>query len=100
LNSLAIAALLVLVAILFGVVIERADDIQDSRVAFTAESCRQQNMRHDVTIRKLDQLIADLPPGTQKRRARRGRESTVALIDALAPERDCRAVVRRIELDD
>ena len=99
-NSLGLAVLLVLIAGLFAFNQDTASDIQDSRVDFVRQSCVAQNERNVATIRRLDQLIADLPPGSRQRRAVTNRASTVALIDALAPQRDCDRVVARVELDD
>jgi hypothetical protein len=64
------------------------------------EQCQGQNARHDRTIRELDAQIADLPQA-RRREAEARREGTVALIKALVPKRDCRAVVAQIrEADD
>lgn len=70
--------------------------IQQSRVEIGRESCRAQNDRHDATIRKLDELVAALPPGPRKRQAEESRAGTVQLIEALAPRRDCGALVEQI----
>jgi hypothetical protein len=40
-------------------------------------------------VARLDRLIADIPPGERRERAEQGRDTTVALIDQLAPRRDC-----------
>jgi hypothetical protein len=99
LNSLAIAAILLLVAVLFAFNQATAGDIQDSRAELVRESCEQQNKQHDNTIRRLDVAIAAIPPGPRKRRAERNRRYTVSLIEALAPERDCDRLVRRVRAD-
>jgi len=96
LNSLGLAVLLVLMAFLFWKAVDTTQRVQQSRVEVTRTNCLAQNNRHDATVRKLDQLIADIPPGARRRRAERGRASTVALIDALAPKRDCKAVVDQV----
>jgi hypothetical protein len=70
-----------------------ARDIQAQRVSSIVQSCEQQNARHDATIATLDRLIRQQPAG-QRRRAERSRASTVLLIDALAPMRDCQKVLR------
>jgi hypothetical protein len=59
--------------------------LQQSRV----DQCEQANVRHDRTIKVLDAQIARLP-AAQRRRALAQRPGTVALIEALAPSRDCR----------
>ena len=66
------------------------DEIQLSRY----ELCIQQNDRHDKTIASLDEQIAALPP-RRKARAEAARDGTVALIDTLAPKRDCEALFVR-----
>lgn len=74
--------------------IGQGDDIQAQRRTSILAACREQNARHDDTIAKLDSIIADLPP-SQKAEAEQRREGTVLLIDALAPKRNCRALLRR-----
>lgn len=64
--------------------------IQESRRDAVIISCRQQNERHDRTIRQLDRNIAGLPRGPERLRARQRRDSTVSLIDALVPKTDCK----------
>jgi Tfp pilus assembly protein PilN len=65
-------------------------DIQQSRI----DICREGNARHDDVIATLDRLIREQPAGAQKRRAVRNRAQTVALLEALAPKRDCEHLVR------
>jgi hypothetical protein len=69
-------------------------EIQRERAEAIRVNCQEQNVRHDLTIRKLDELIDRLPPGRRKRRAVSNRDGTVALIEALAPKRDCERLVR------
>lgn len=64
--------------------------IQKERRRASLVNCGDINRRHDRAVRKLDDLIADIPPGAQRDRARRGRNNTVLLIDALVPHRDCK----------
>lgn len=52
------------------------------------ELCRDANERHDRTIDTLDREIRRLPAG-QRAEANRNRKSTVALLEAIAPRRDC-----------
>jgi hypothetical protein len=68
--------------------------IQQQRATATRVNCQEQNVRHDAAITELDRLIRRLPL-PQRARAVRGRDGTVALINALAPKRDCEALVRR-----
>jgi hypothetical protein len=63
-------------------------DIQDQRLL----SCRQANERHDTTLRVLDERIAGLPPGGRAR-AEASKAFTIALIEAIAPRRDCTNLV-------
>ena len=72
---------------------QAAVEIQSQRVAAVRMSCQDQNRRHDETIATLDKLIAQVP-GSRRQRAKESRNSTVLLINALAPKRDCEAVVR------
>jgi hypothetical protein len=64
-------------------------EVQGSRI----ELCQEGNVRHDRAIEKLDELIAELPPGSRRRRAERSRARTVALIEALVPKRNCEEAV-------
>lgn len=75
----------------------RAQQIQAERAASTLKSCAEQNKRHDDTIRAIDDLIARSQPLSADRRPQSspGRANTVLIIDALAPHRDCRALVAR-----
>jgi hypothetical protein len=59
--------------------------IQDERIANTRSSCETQNTRN---LRTKRELRARVPDGDERRLA-----ITVALIDALAPVRDCDVVV-------
>ena len=62
-------------------------------------SCEDSNARHDGTIKQLDKIIAELPRGERRTRARQNHDGTVLLIDALVPKRDCDAVVRAATAD-
>lgn len=79
-----IAALAVVVALALTQSTQAITDIQASR----HDLCVDQNHHHDRTVRELDSRIAKLPPA-QHRRALASRAFTVALIDSLAPKRDC-----------
>jgi cell division protein FtsB len=67
--------------------------IQRERARNVRTNCEEQNRRHDATIRQLHRLVDELPPGPRKVRAVQGMAGSVALIQALAPKRDCRALV-------
>jgi cytochrome c-type biogenesis protein CcmH/NrfG len=68
-----------------------AEDIQANRVEFIRQECRDVNQRHDNTIMALDavleQAIRDHPERAE--RIAESRASTVLLINALVPVRDC-----------
>lgn len=58
--------------------------IQDQRYA----ACLDANMRHAGTILALDGILAHVP-ASERTRAKAGRESTILLINALVPVRNC-----------
>lgn len=70
-------------------------DIQQSRRDSVLISCREQNSRHDNTVKTLDGLISSSPP-ERKTQARQSRAFTVLLIDALVPKRNCQQRVRQL----
>lgn len=75
-----------------------AAQIQQSRREATLSSCAEQNDRHDQTIATLDRLLAAAvkrDPG-QAARLKQSRASTVLLINALAPRRDCQKRAQRL----
>lgn len=78
---------------------QAAKEIQTQRVTNTLANCKDQNARHDHTIDALDKLIAmatkGIPPA-QAAEMKRGRASTILLIDALAPKQDCERRVRML----
>ena len=75
-----------------------ATTIQHERKESILAGCRDQNARHRHTIHQLDQLlkIAELQHPARSAQIRASMASTVLLIDALAPHRNCRLVVRHI----
>lgn len=72
--------------------------IQTEREANIERACLDQNERHDDTIKELDlrlslATLADpFMAATARIQIKQSRDFTVALIDALAPRRDCAAV--------
>jgi Flp pilus assembly protein TadB len=107
--SFVVLALLLLGAATFylrGQDAARADEakrlaaaIQASRLESVARSCRQDNDRHDATMHELDKRLAELlTHASPARRAQilSSRASTIALINALAPKRDCSRAVDAI----
>lgn len=69
--------------------------IQAERARNVLQNCQDTNARHDATIRQLQRLVNELPPGPRKVRAVQGMAGSIAVIDALAPKRDCRALATR-----
>lgn len=65
--------------------------IDDSRKDTVRRACLESNRRHDATIRQLDLLVAQIPDPQQRHRAERAKRGTIALIEGLAPRRDCDA---------
>lgn len=82
------AASILLTAQLWSRTNDALHEIQRSRI----DVCRQTNQRHDDTIRVLDARIAVLRDG-QRTRAEANRSATIALIQALAPKRNCVATL-------
>lgn len=72
---------------------EAANLIQRSRLDGIRSNCEDRNSRNRKTTMRLDALIKALPAGPEKRRAVRNRDGTKLLINALAPVRDCDALV-------
>jgi hypothetical protein len=69
--------------------------IQDQRKEAIGSACRAQNHRHDNVIRALDVLIARLPPGARRDRAKTNRKGTVFLLNAIVPHQNCAALVAK-----
>lgn len=82
-------------AVLFLLNADRVDQINEERARNTYSACLETNARHDRTLAELDRLVALTPAGPRRERARAGRNNTAALIGALVPKRDCRALVAR-----
>lgn len=81
---------------------QRITQIQFERRRNTLTNCQESNRRHDTTIRALDRIInkriRDTPVAKRKQVAiqlRTARDANVQLITALAPKRDCKALVER-----
>ena len=72
--------------------------IQDERARNVLTNCGDVNDRHDNAIRELDRIyerrIGSATRG-ERVRLRQGRDSTVLLIQALTPHRNCRALADR-----
>lgn len=92
-----VAVLCVLVAITFVWSLQRVDQINSERTRNILSNCREVNARHDDTVTALDRLLARrilADPG-REREFEQGRDSTLLLIDALVPRRDCAALADR-----
>lgn len=68
--------------------------IQAERERNIRTNCVAQNERHDDAIAALDEVIATAPL-SRRARARQGRQSTVFLLEAIVPRRDCDVLVHR-----
>lgn len=84
---------LVWLACLTAYLVHQASSIQDQRRAGYMANCTDQTLRHDRTVRSLDDSISKLT-GAERLRAQRNRDYTVALINSLAPIEDCDQLVR------
>lgn len=76
--------------------------IQQNRISLVTQQCRDQNRKHRKTIHELDVLIRRAERGVSRKRReaiRASRASTVLLIDAFEPHRNCRLVVDRVRTD-
>lgn len=69
--------------------------IQLERARNVLSNCEDSNARHDRTVAQLERLVEAIRDPVRRARAVQGMAGTVALIDALAPKRDCRALVER-----
>ena len=65
------------------------------RAEITLTNCIDQNERHDKTIMRLDEILARAQDGgtISGDAVRRSRESTIFIIEALAPHQNCEQVV-------
>lgn len=73
--------------------------IQREREVAIRVNCEDVNRRHDRTIRQLDALLAVRLRGASARereRLRASRQTTVLLIEALTPKRECVALARAL----
>ena len=72
--------------------------VQDERARNIFNNCRETNDRHVNTVRELDGIYEDrlrTANPAERARLKQGRDSTVLLIKAFLPIRDCRALVGR-----
>lgn len=92
-------ALGVVSILLIGANSKRVDEIQQSRVEITRQTCEAQNDRNRKTIAAYDVRIAAAKASGELSREQLARLSesrafTVALVDALAPVQDCDDLIR------
>jgi hypothetical protein len=71
-----------------------AEAIQKERARATLENCQMQNARNRNTVAQVRKRYRSLPPA-ERRAGRDNRDYTIALIQALAPMRNCDRVVER-----
>ena len=77
----------------------RVDQINAERARNVRLTCEDINRRHDQTIATLDAVIlkrskSEKQSKLRRQQIRQSRETTVLLINALTPKRDCDALVR------
>lgn len=84
------------IPLVFARLASETDQLREARRQSIIVTCQETNARHDATLRKLDELIAALPPGPRKKRAKQNRAGTVLLIKTLAPKHDCEARADRL----
>lgn len=80
--------------IVTGLLLFALISIQDQRADAVRASCQSSNSRNADTKAELDDLIAKLPPGPRRERAKANKAGTVLLIDALSPKRNCEKLVK------
>lgn len=87
-------------AVLVGLVIHtnhkvngQTAEIQRQRAENIMRDCVDQNNRHDKTVRTLDELLKK--SGVSPARRAASRQTTVLLINALAPKQDCDKLVAK-----
>lgn len=84
-------ACVVALVLTFHLNARRANDIEESRRATIRLACEESNARNAETVKRIRVLATrDKRPGVEQRV-----ESTIQLIDALAPVEDCDRLVER-----
>jgi len=94
----ALSATVVLVAAAVALCVYTVIHQANDRAATILAACRDQNARHAATIDELNTLYARFERGASKTRLVQLRTSkgfTLLLVDRLAPQQDCQAVVSR-----
>jgi tetrahydromethanopterin S-methyltransferase subunit G len=67
--------------------------IQQQRAEATWDSCRTQNYHHDLTVRRLRDLVSAIKNPSRRLRAENNTAGTVSLIDALTPVQNCKLLL-------
>lgn len=91
--GVSVVVLLAAILISLNTMANATQQINAERERNIRAACEAQNKRNHNTIQQLDALIAKAPP-ERRERAAASRPGTVLLINALAPRRDCEALVR------
>lgn len=73
-------------------IVRQQKAIDQSRVDNTYQACEELNGRHKKAFAKLDELIDKLPQ-EQRGRAKAGEAGSKELINTLAPDQDCQALI-------
>lgn len=98
---LIVAALTIAIAVIGWVKVSGLiDDVQQNRVEFITQECLDVNQRHDNTVDALNALLDKALEKHPERASQieQSRESTILLIDALVPVRDCEERVKELKL--
>lgn len=80
----------------YGILLHKQNNVihafKGTRKAFVRDSCEAQNKRHDATIARLDQGLAQAKKQHPERvrQIQQSRKFTIGLIDSLAPKQDCK----------
>ena len=76
---------------------DRVDQINRERLQNVTRNCEDVNARHDRAVRTVEQILGprlEKAGPVERRRLEASRETTVLLIEALTPKRDCVALAR------
>jgi len=82
--------LFIIVVVLFFVVkavVDRVDDVEESRFNAFVAACEESNQHNEETIKRLHEVVAEQPPDKRKE-AEASIPATILLINALQPKRE------------
>lgn len=94
----AVSAALLLTAAALGLCVYAIIQTQDERAASILRECNAQNARHSATVAELKSIVARAEakaPPVRRGQIEASVSSTLLLIDALAPYRDCQHVLAK-----